>query len=54
MTIRVNTTDIIYLFMSRDEYIDVIIDLSIMCGKDSSSVIARRRPSSIEVIKYIA
>ncbi len=35
--------------MSRDESIDVIIDLNIMFGKNSSSLIARRRSSSIEV-----
>ncbi len=49
MTIRINTTDIIYLFMFRDESIDVIMDLSIMFGKNSWSLIVRRRPSSIEV-----
>jgi hypothetical protein len=53
MTIRINTTDIIYLFMFRDEFIDLIIDLSIILGKNSSSLITRRGPSSIEVIKYI-
>ncbi len=35
--------------MSRDESIDMIIDLSIMFRKNSSSLIARRRPSFIEV-----
>jgi hypothetical protein len=53
MTIRINTKEIIDLFMFGDESIDVIIDLNIMFGKNSSSGIARRRPSSIEATRYV-
>jgi hypothetical protein len=34
MTIRINTKDIIYLFMFGDGTIDVVIDLNIMFGKN--------------------
>jgi hypothetical protein len=42
------------LFMFGDGTIDVVIDLNIMFGKNGWSLIARRRPSSIEVTKYVA